>query len=72
MRVYKFLDAHFGLKTLYEQRLKISKIDDLNDPFELLPFDLTDRPNVGRHAKREKCSRRHRVCCVLVPLGATQ
>jgi len=33
MRVYKFLNAHFGLKSLYEKRLRISKIDGLNDPF---------------------------------------
>ena len=51
MRVYKFLDSHFGLKSLYEKRLKISKIDDLNDPFELLPFDLSDR--LQRHAAHE-------------------
>jgi len=43
MRVYKFLDAHFGLKSLYEKRLKISRIHDLNDPFELLPFKLSVR-----------------------------
>jgi hypothetical protein len=43
MRAYKFLSAHFGLKSLYETRLKISQIDDLNDPFELLPFSLKDR-----------------------------
>ena len=41
MRVYRFLDAQFGLKSLYERRLKISRIEDLNDPFEFLPFDLT-------------------------------
>jgi hypothetical protein len=45
MRVYKFLDAQFGLKSLHEKRLKISRIDDLNDPFELLPYDHTD-PNL--------------------------
>ncbi len=42
MRAYKFLDAHFGLKSLYERRLKQSRISDLNDPFELTPYDLTD------------------------------
>jgi hypothetical protein len=42
MRAYKFLNAHFGLKSLYEKRLKISTIDDLNDPFELLPYNLSD------------------------------
>lgn len=39
MRVYKFLTSHFAMKSLYEKRLKISKLDDLNDPFELVPFD---------------------------------
>lgn len=46
MRAYKFLDAHFGLKSLYEKRLKISRLSELNDPFEFLPFDL------GNHAQR--------------------
>lgn len=43
MRVYKFLTAHFALKSLYEKRLKISTIQDLNDPFELIPYDLSDK-----------------------------
>jgi hypothetical protein len=43
MRVYKFLTAHFGLKSLYEKRLKISTIQDLNDPFELIPYNLSDQ-----------------------------
>jgi hypothetical protein len=42
MRAYKFLDAKFGLKSLYERRLKQSRVSDLNDPFELTPYDLTD------------------------------
>ena len=51
MRVYKFLDAHFGLKSLSEKRLKISTLPDLNDPFELLPFELSNR--VHRDAMRK-------------------
>src|SRR5579864_6411847 len=43
MRVYKFLTSHFALKCLYEKRLKISTINDLNDPFELIPYDLSDK-----------------------------
>ena len=42
MRVYKFLDKKYGLKSLCEKRLKLSRLDDLNDPFELAPFNLTD------------------------------
>ena len=35
MQVYKFLDTHFGLKSLRKRRIKISILSDLNDPFEL-------------------------------------
>lgn len=42
MKVYKFLDARFGLKSLSEKRLKISTLSDLNDPFELLPYELSN------------------------------
>jgi hypothetical protein len=42
MRVYKFLTCKYGLKAVREQRLKISQLHSLNDPFELLPFDLSD------------------------------
>lgn len=40
MRVYKFLTAKFGMKSLRERRLKVSLLDDLNDPFELLPYQM--------------------------------
>lgn len=43
MRAYKFFKEEIGLKVLRERRLKISTIEDLNDPFELTPFDLSDR-----------------------------
>lgn len=51
MRAYKFLDAEFGLKSLRERRLKISTLHDLNDPFELLPYEMSDRNH--RSALRE-------------------
>ncbi len=43
MRVYKSLDTNFGLKTLREKRVKISTLEDLNDPFELLAYEMTLR-----------------------------
>jgi len=43
MRAYKFLDEKFGIKSLQEKRLKISVLEDLNDPFDLLPYQMTDR-----------------------------
>jgi len=64
MRVYKFLDEHFGLKTLRERRLKISTLPDLNDPFELLPYDLSNRSyrNAMRATRNELATRRGILC----------
>jgi hypothetical protein len=42
MRAYKFLDAKYGLDSIEKRRLKQSRISDLNDPFELRSFDVTD------------------------------
>ncbi len=43
MRVYKFLNAKYGLEALENRRLKIARISDLNDPFELLGTDLSNQ-----------------------------
>jgi len=43
MRVYKFLDPRFGMKTLAEKRLKISTLEDLNDPFDRAPSGIWDK-----------------------------
>ena len=42
MRVYHFLNEHYGLKALCDQRLKLAEIMELNDPFEFLSVDLSD------------------------------
>jgi hypothetical protein len=42
MRAYRFLDAEYGLDSVKKRRLKQSRISELNDPFELTPYDLTD------------------------------
>jgi Protein of unknown function (DUF2971) len=41
-RVYKFTKAQYAICTLQNKRLKLSTIDDLNDPFDLCPVDTTD------------------------------
>jgi hypothetical protein len=64
MRVYKFLNKQFGLKGLYERRLKQSRIHELNDPFELAPYDLRDPAT--RHAfvaVRESLGRENGLIC---------
>lgn len=64
MRAYKFLDRHFGLKSLRERRLKISTLNDLNDPFELLPYKLSKRNyrNALRATRRELATLRGILC----------
>jgi Protein of unknown function (DUF2971) len=42
MRAYKFLCRKYGLQSLREKRLKQSTVNNLNDPFELMPYDVTD------------------------------
>jgi hypothetical protein len=67
MRSYKFLNAHFGLKSLYEKRLKLSTIDDLNDPFELLPYNLADRKHRWAvHETRKQLAAGRGVLCFSV------
>ena len=46
-RVYKFTTAKYGISNLRDRRLKLSTIDDLNDPFDLAPLDITD-PDIRR------------------------
>ena len=42
MRVYHFVNEKYGLEDLREKRLKIARINELNDPFELMGVVLTD------------------------------
>jgi hypothetical protein len=42
MRAYKSLDAKFGLENIKNRRLKQSRVSDLNDPFELRSYDVTN------------------------------
>lgn len=64
MRVYKLLSCKYGLKALRERRLKISQVHTPNDPFELLPFDLSD-PQVrkGVLASRQDIGQNNGLLC---------
>src|SRR6266853_3861048 len=64
MRVYHFLSAQYALKNLYEHRMKISTVTDLNDPFELLCFNLENMcDREGFATAIEEFSRRFGVLC---------
>lgn len=41
MRVYKFLSKRWALDALRTRQLKIARLDELNDPFDLSPFDTS-------------------------------
>ena len=42
MRVYHFINTQYGLQVLLERRLKISRVHELNDPFEFISMDLSE------------------------------
>jgi Protein of unknown function (DUF2971) len=42
MRAHKFLCAKYGLDSIEKKRLKQSRVSDLNDPFELMSYDVTN------------------------------
>ena len=46
-RLYKFLSPQYGVDNLQRKQLKVSTIDDLNDPFDLVSVDTTD-PDIER------------------------
>lgn len=43
MRLYRFLSEKWALAAISERRLKIARINQLNDPFELLGLNLQDK-----------------------------
>lgn len=45
MRLYHFMTEQFGLEAIRDSRLKIARIDQLNDPFEFLGLSLPGREN---------------------------
>lgn len=64
MLLYRFLDVEFALKSIREKRLRISRIHELNDPFEFLGADLScpEKRSALRTAKQE-LSRSHGLIC---------
>jgi hypothetical protein len=65
MRVYHFLSKEFGLKDLRERRLKVSRLMDLNDPFEFLAANLADHDwrKASLRTKAQLAINRGLICC---------
>lgn len=54
MRIYYLTGAHFALSNVALRRIKISRFSDLNDPFELLAVDLSDREHRAAFRKTKE------------------
>jgi len=39
-RLYHFVNCKYGIEDILKQRIKVSRIEDSNDPFELLPCEF--------------------------------
>jgi hypothetical protein len=64
MRVYHFLPASYALEDIEKQHLKISEIDQLNDPFELWCVNQKDRRlRQSLRAYKQEVGRRFGMIC---------
>ena len=58
-RYYKFLEERWALDDIENRRLRVSELHGLNDPFEFVPFDLSDiRFREGLFRARDQLCRR--------------
>lgn len=64
MRVYHYLEAKWALDDVARRRLKLSKIDDMNDPFEFRCVCSTDpRSQSALEKTRRETVERYGVLC---------
>ena len=64
MRVYHFLPERYGIDDLKQRRLKVAEFNDLNDPFEVLSVQLSDREARRRFAAwRDKALVQYGLLC---------
>jgi len=63
-RLYHFMCKKYALKSIIERRLKISMINDLNDPFEAFKFKIPGRFFRKKfHLDRLSFSQRYGILC---------
>jgi hypothetical protein len=64
MRVYYFTKSEHGLENIKLSRLKISTFNNLNDPFELLGVELSDRSvRKAMQFEKDQFSSSHGLIC---------
>ncbi|MGH0214370.1 hypothetical protein NKY66_10695 [Sinorhizobium meliloti] len=49
MKLYHFISQRYALSAIKDRRLKIASINELNDPFEFLGWNLHDREVRKKH-----------------------
>lgn len=65
MRAYYFTNLTHGLSNIALQRLKISRVRELNDPYELLAADLSDEAlRAPYESMREQLSQTRGMICL--------
>jgi hypothetical protein len=64
MRLYYFTTERYGLEALRDRRLKIARIDQLNDPFEFLGLALGRRDRRALRNWKTELSRRFGLICM--------
>lgn len=64
MRLYNLVNSAYGVSNLSLKRLKVSRINKLNDPFELLAADLLDpRDRVAVQKMKDKLDTTNGLIC---------
>ncbi len=64
MKVYHFIDRKYGLEDIAKRRLKIARIGELNDPFELLAASCeTQRDREAWNSLKRDCDKRFGLLC---------
>lgn len=62
--MFHLIKAEYGLKSLQDKRLRISRILELNDPFEFLSLEMSDRElRQPFMAARQEIARRFGLLC---------
>mgnify|MGYP000111306123 FL=1 len=64
MQVYHFIGEEYGVKAVGLRRLKISRVDQLNDPFELMAGTQTDQfSRLAMRVLRDAWAKRMGILC---------
>ena len=64
MIVYHFISSEFALRALRDRRLKIARINELNDPFEFYTTDFSDNDTQSKlETFKNQVNERYGVIC---------